>query len=90
MAFLFLVHDRKVIQCSCFCPFLKVYWFGPIIGALFASGMYHLANNFPVATADGLVITGKEIKNKAMSPGFDKSSQADVQTQTPYELKTTV
>ncbi|CAH3120685.1 unnamed protein product [Porites lobata] len=72
-----------------------VYWFGPIIGALFASGIYHVAQNFPVTTEDELVITGKEIKNEAKPQGFhleglQNPSQADMQTQTPYELKTTV
>lgn len=77
------------------CPSSQVYWFGPIIGALFASGIYHLAHNFPVTTVDELVIAGKEIKDEAKSQGFDLGSHqhpslADMQTQTPYELKTTV
>ena len=78
-----------------FSQFSQVYWFGPIIGALFASGIYHVAQNFPVTTEDELVITGKEIKNEAKPQGFEleghqNPSQADMQTQTPYELKTTV
>ena len=78
-----------------FSQFSQVYWFGPIIGALFASGIYHVAQNFPVTTDNKLVITGKEIKNEAKPQGFELEghqhpSQADMQTQTPYELKTTV
>ena len=91
---------------SCLIPYLLVVstWqleillttlTGSIIGALFASGIYHVAQNFPVTTEDELVITGKEIKNEAKSQGFELEgpqhpSQADMQTQTPYELKTTV
>ncbi|KAL9968298.1 hypothetical protein ACROYT_G026655 [Oculina patagonica] len=77
------------------CHLFAVYWFGPIIGALLATGIYHVANNFPVTTADDLVITGRELKDRTEP---DKSEddhgkpprKYNIQTQTPYELKTTV
>jgi len=62
-----------------------------------AAGVYHLTNNFPVTTADGLVVTGRELRNKAALPRFELDSidnqppsQVSIHTQTPYELKTTV
>ncbi|XP_022800502.1 lens fiber major intrinsic protein-like [Stylophora pistillata] len=72
-----------------------VYWFGPIFGALLATGIYHVANNFPVTSADELVIIGKELHGKAESakrPDYqgELPQSCDIQTQTPSELKTTV
>ncbi|KAJ7391799.1 Aquaporin-4 [Desmophyllum pertusum] len=72
-----------------------VYWLGPIIGALLATAIYHVANNFPVTTADELVITGRELKGKAQPDKKEANQEQpqrkyNTQTQTPYELKTTV
>lgn len=73
---------------------LQVYWFGPIVGALLATGIHHLANNFPVTTADDLVITGQELNDIADPDKKEDTGQTprkyDTQTQTPYELNTTV
>lgn len=59
--------------------------------------MYYLMSSFPVRTADELFVTGKAVRDKAASPQFELSkieshapSQVNMQTQTPYELKTTV
>lgn len=73
---------------------LQVYWFGPIIGALLATGIHHLANNFPVTNADDLFITGQELNDRAEPDKKEDTGQTttkySMQTQTPYELKTTV
>lgn len=73
---------------------LQVYWFGPIIGALLATGIHHLANNFPVTTADDPVITEQELNDRAEPDKKEDTGQTprkyNIQTQTPYELKTTV
>lgn len=72
-----------------------MYWFGPVIGALLATGIYHMAINFPVTTADDLVVTGRELKDGAEPDKTEDKHQQpprkyNIQTQTPYELKTTV
>ena len=70
---------------------LQVYWFGPIIGALLATGIYHLAHNFPVTTAEDLVITGQELNDKTdPDKKGDTGQKSSIETHTPYELKTTV
>ena len=73
---------------------LQVYWFGPIIGALLATGIHHLANTFPVTNADDLVITGQELNDRADPDKNGDTGQTtrknNIQTQTPCELKTTV
>ena len=54
-----------------------------------------MANNFPVTSAEELVITGRELKDSTEPKKKDDNqgqppSSCDIQTQTPYELKTTV
>ena len=54
-----------------------------------------MAINFPVTTADDLVVTGRELKDGAEPDKTEDKHQQpprkyNIQTQTPYELKTTV
>jgi len=53
-----------------------------------------LANNFPVTNADDLFITGQELNDRAEPDKKEDTGQTttkySMQTQTPYELKTTV
>lgn len=50
-----------------------------------------MAHNFPVTTAEDLVITGQELNDRAdPDKEGDTGQKSSIETHTPYELKTTV
>ncbi|XP_068670841.1 aquaporin AQPAe.a-like [Montipora foliosa] len=76
-----------------------VYWAGPIIGAQLAAAIHHLLNNFPVTTVNELVVSGRQLTNKAVSAPLEPSksenhpptpTQVTGQADSPCELTTSL